>query len=85
MYCIYQDTGGEDSTGKTEDSQDQDDSDVEVTEDLEGNLEDTNESSQQDKSSSEDEGWTIEDNSYYHNSLLRICRRQREKRGCSNG
>lgn len=56
MYCIYQDIGGEDSTGKTDDFHDQDDSDVEVTEDFEGNLEDTNESSQHGNGSSEDEG-----------------------------
>ena len=56
MYCIHQDIGGEDSTGKIEGSQDQDDSDVEVTEDFEGNLEDINELLQQGKSSSEDEG-----------------------------
>ena len=44
-------------TSKPEDSHENDGSDVEVTDDFEGDLEDVGEESQQDLSD-EDEGWT---------------------------
>lgn len=53
---FYQDLGGEGSTNKTEDLEKQDESDIQVTEDFEGDLEDINDESQQDEISDEDGG-----------------------------
>ena len=54
--CIAQDVGGENSSSKPEDIENQDESDVEVTEDFDGSMEDVKDESQQGESSDEDEG-----------------------------